>query len=52
MDHSLVRLYEIYEPCCVGSPETDGSWWRVVTKRGPPEKGMANHFSLLALRTP
>ena len=52
MDHSLVKLYEIYEPCCVGPPETDGSWWRVVTKRGPLEKGMANHFSLLALRTP
>ena len=22
----------------------DGSWWRVLTKRGPLEKGMANHF--------
>ena len=30
----------------------DGSWWRVLTKRGPLEKGMANHFSILALRTP
>ena len=29
-----------------------GSWWRVLTKRGPQEKGMANHFSILALRTP
>ena len=29
----------------------DGSWWRVLTKCGPLEKGMANHFSLLALRT-
>ena len=27
------------------------SWWRVLTKRGPLEKGMANHFSILALRT-
>ena len=27
----------------------DGSWWRVLTKRGPLEKGMANHFSILAL---
>ena len=29
----------------------DGSWWRVLTKHGPLEKGMANHFSILALRT-
>ena len=30
----------------------DGSWWRVLTKLGPLEKGMANLFSILALRTP
>ena len=30
----------------------DGSWWRVLTKCGPLEKEMANHFSILALRTP
>ena len=30
----------------------DGSWWRVLTKRGPLEKGIAYHFSILALRTP
>ena len=30
----------------------DGSWWRVLTKRGPLEKGMVNHFSILALRSP
>ena len=30
----------------------DGSWWRILTKCGPLEKGMANHFSILALRTP
>ena len=41
-----------YEPCCVGPPKTDWSWWRVLTKCGPLEKGMANHFSILALRTP
>ena len=28
------------------------SWGRVLTKWGPLEKGMANHFSILALRTP
>ena len=41
-----------YEPCCVGPPKMDWSWWRVLTKCGPLEKGMANHFSILALRTP
>ena len=30
----------------------DGSWWRVLTKCGPLEKGLASHFSILALRTP
>ena len=27
----------------------DGSWWGVLTKHGPLEKGVANHFSILAL---
>ena len=27
----------------------DGSWWRVLTKHGPLENGMANHSSILAL---
>ena len=26
--------------------------WRVLTKHGPLEKGMTNHVSILALRTP
>ena len=30
----------------------DGSWWRVLTKCGPLEKGMTNHFPILPLRTP
>ena len=38
-------------PCCVGSLKTDGSWWRGQTECGPLEKGMANHFSILAWRT-
>ena len=29
-----------------------GSWWRDLTECGPLEKGMANHFIILALRTP
>ena len=41
-----------YEPCCVGPPKTDKSWWRALMKRGPLEKGMANHFSILTLRAP
>ena len=40
-----------HEPCCVGPPKTYRSLWRVLTKHGPLEKGMANHFSILALRT-
>ena len=40
-----------YEPCHVGPPKIYGSWWRVLTKCGPSEKGMANHFRILALRT-
>ena len=30
----------------------DGSWRRGLTECGPLEKGMANHFGILALRTP
>ena len=40
-----------YEPCCVGPPKMDPSWWRILTKCGLLEKGIANHFSILALRT-
>ena len=36
----------------LNTPNTDGSWWSVLTKHGPLEKRMANHFSILALRTP
>ena len=36
----------------VRQPKTEGSWWRGLTERGPLEKGMANHFNILALRTP
>ena len=40
------------KPCLVGPPKMDGSWWRGLTECGPLEEGMANHFSILALRTP
>ena len=36
----------------VGQPKRGRSWWRDMTECGPLEKGMANHFSILALRTP
>ena len=35
-----------------GSPKMGRSWWRGLTECGPLEKGMANHFSILALRNP
>ena len=35
-----------------GATKMGGSWWRDLTECGPLEKGMANHFSVLALRTP
>ena len=41
-----------YEPCHVGPPKIDRSWWRVLRKCGPLEIGMANHFSILAFRLP
>ena len=40
------------KPCPVGPPTTGGSWWRDLTECDPLEKGTANHFSILALRTP
>ena len=40
-----------HELCHVGPPKMDGSWWRVLTKCGPLEKGMANQLSI-ALRIP
>ena len=37
-------------PC--GAIQDGQAWWRGLTQCGPLEKGMANHFSILALRTP
>ena len=36
----------------VGQPKMGRSWWRDLTECSPLEKRMANHFSILALRTP
>ena len=41
-----------YELCLEGATKIDRSWWRVLTERGPLEKRIANHFSILAFRTP
>ena len=41
-----------YKPCHAGPPEMDRSQWRILTTRSTLEKGMANHSSILALRTP
>ena len=30
LHHDLIQWN--YEPCCVGPPKMDGSWWRVLTK--------------------
>ena len=32
-----------YEPCWVEQSKMDGSWWRVLAKCAPLEKGRANH---------
>ena len=49
---SQLCLCAIIAACTVEPPKTDGSWWRGLTQCGPLEKGIANHFSILALRTP
>ena len=50
LDSSL--CFRNYGPCHVGPPKMDWSWWRVLKKCGPVVKGMANHFTILALRIP
>ena len=41
-----------YEPSHVGPPKMDMSWWRVLTKHGPLEKGIANHFQFTFIHGP
>ena len=41
-------LQELSMPA--GHPKMGRSWWKGLTECGPLEKGMANHFSILALR--
>ena len=49
---SFNRIMNKKWTCHEEPPKTDGSWWRVLTKCDLLEKGMVNHFSILALRTP
>ena len=49
MEHRLVQINEIMsKPCHEGPSKTDGLYWNILTKYGALEKGMANHFSILA----
>ena len=48
LQHCLTQC----KPCHVGPPKTDESWWRGLIECHSLEKGMANHFSILASRTP
>ena len=41
-----------YELCPAGPPKMDGSYWRILSKYGPLQKGIANHSSILATGTP
>ena len=49
-NHTELNLHN--EPLRVGPPKTDRSWWRVLTKHASLEKGTANYFNVIALRTP
>ena len=39
-------------PCHAGLPKIDGPYWRVLTKCSPLEELMANHFSILTMKSP
>ena len=41
-----------YEPCHAGLSKRDELMWRVLPNCGPPEERMANHSSILAVKTP
>ena len=52
IDNRKFNVHFVYPFTIDGKPKINGSWWRVLTKHGPLGKAMANHFSILALRTP
>ena len=43
---------KLMAPCHVGPPKMDGLWWRVLTKCGPLEKGMAPSLQYCCLENP
>ena len=49
---ALSNSMKLWTMQCRATQDGRRSWWRVLTKCGPLEKGMANHFSILDLRTP
>ena len=48
-DYFQIMFFSGYMPRVGLHGLMDGSWCGVLTKRGPLEKRMANHFSILAL---
>ena len=48
-DYFQIMFFFGYMPRVGLQGHVDGSWCGVLTKRGPLEKRMANHFSILAL---
>ena len=53
---SAIFIVQLSHPYIITGKTIIFSRWtfvaKVLTKRGPLEKGMVNHFSILALRTP
>ena len=47
---ALLNSIKLSHAC--GATQDGWAWWRGLTKCGPLEKGMANHFSIVALRSP
>ena len=49
--HTVITQWS-YEPYHIGPSKMRRSQWRVLTKHVPLEDGIANHSSILAVRTP
>ena len=41
-----------YEPCCVGPPRMDGSWWRILTKTWSTREGNSKPLQHSCLENP
>ena len=51
MAKKVAQVNEAIDSCHAGPPQTDQSKQRVLTKCDSLEEGMANHSSILAVRT-